>query len=99
MTLGLEEFVRRFCLHVLPERFVKIRHYGLLGNRQRQKRLACARALLAPSPPPWAPVPRLKSNPAPSHRGRVVLSVINRRWFSCGRLHPRAPAGSLPYWT
>lgn len=53
MTLGLEEFVRRFCLHVLPERFVKIRHYGLLGNRQRQQRLARARQLLgcsAPSP-------------------------------------------------
>jgi hypothetical protein len=46
MTLGIEEFVRRFCLHILPERFVKIRHYGLLGNRQRQQRLAQARKLL-----------------------------------------------------
>jgi len=52
MRLGIEEFVRRFCLHVLPERFVKIRHYGLLGNRQRQQRLACARKLLGASPPP-----------------------------------------------
>jgi len=51
MTLNTPEFVRRFCLHVLPERFVKIRHYGLLANRQRQKRLACARALLGASPP------------------------------------------------
>jgi len=46
MTLETVEFVRRFCLHVLPERFVKIRHYGLLGNRQKQTRLAVARALL-----------------------------------------------------
>lgn len=52
MTLGLVEFVRRFCLHVLPERFVKIRHYGLLGNRQRQERLARARKLLGISVPP-----------------------------------------------
>ena len=52
MTLGLIEFVRRFCLHVLPERFVKIRHYGLLGNRQRQQRLARARLLLGAEPPP-----------------------------------------------
>lgn len=52
MTLGLDEFVRRFCLHVLPERFVKIRHYGLLGNRQRQQRLARARQLLGTSAPP-----------------------------------------------
>ena len=51
MTLGLDEFVRRFCLHVLPERFVKIRHYGLLGNRQRQQRLAQARQLLGTSAP------------------------------------------------
>jgi len=52
MTLGTEEFVRRFCLHVLPERFVKIRHYGLLGNRKRQERLEFARRLLGASPPP-----------------------------------------------
>jgi len=52
MTLGVEEFVRRFCLHVLPERFVKIRHYGLLGNRKRQERLGFARKLLGASPPP-----------------------------------------------
>lgn len=45
-TLSTTEFVRRFCLHVLPERFVRIRHYGLLGNRQRQERLARARTLL-----------------------------------------------------
>lgn len=46
MTLDTVEFVRRFCLHILPERFVKIRHYGLLGNRQRAERLAQARQLL-----------------------------------------------------
>jgi hypothetical protein len=47
MSLGLKEFVRRFCLHLLPERFVKIRHFGFLSNRQRQTRIAQARALLA----------------------------------------------------
>ena len=52
MTLAVQEFVRRFCLHVLPERFVKIRHYGLLGNRQRRERLACARELLGVCAPP-----------------------------------------------
>jgi hypothetical protein len=59
MTLGTPEFVRRFCLHVLPERFVKIRHYGLLSNRQKQARLARARQLLgaAPLPEPMEPKP------------------------------------------
>lgn len=67
MTLSTAEFVRRFCLHVLPERFVKIRHYGLLGNRQRQTRLARARTLLG-VPPPAAPkpVPELLRAPLPS---------------------------------
>jgi len=48
MTLGLAEFLRRFCLHLLPERFVKIRHYGFLSNRLRQTKVARARALLIP---------------------------------------------------
>lgn len=55
MTLATAEFVRRFCLHVLPERFVKIRHYGLLGNRQKQTRLARARELLGMTPKPTPP--------------------------------------------
>ncbi len=51
MRLDTTEFVRRFCLHILPERFVKIRHYGLLGNRQRRERLEEARQLLAVARP------------------------------------------------
>ena len=51
MTLGVAEFVRRFCLHLLPERFVKIRHYGLVANNQRQANVTRARALLSPPTP------------------------------------------------
>ena len=55
MTLGADEFIRRFLLHVLPAGFQRIRHYGLLGNRARQGKLARCRALLrAPQPPPRA---------------------------------------------
>jgi hypothetical protein len=61
LTLGTAEFVRRFCLHVLPERFVKIRHYGLLGNRQKQVRLARARELVGVAPPP----PSIEPKPLP----------------------------------
>ena len=68
MTLGTAEFVRRFALHVLPERFVKIRHYGLLGNRQKQARLARARELLGaalvPKPTQVRPLPELLQAPA-----------------------------------
>jgi len=51
MTLGVTEFVRRFCLHLLPKGLVKIRHFGFLSNRQRQTRVAQARALLQPVAP------------------------------------------------
>jgi len=51
MTLAIAEFVRRFCLHLLPKGLVKIRHFGFLSNRQRQTRLAQARALLQPVTP------------------------------------------------
>ncbi len=65
LTLGTAEFVRRFCLHVLPERFVKIRHYGLLGNRQKQARLARARELLGAVPVPESgPRPELLRTPS-----------------------------------
>jgi hypothetical protein len=47
MTLAACEFLRRFLQHVLPRSFVKIRHYGLLANAQRQERLALCRRLLA----------------------------------------------------
>lgn len=33
MTLEAEEFLRRFCLHILPPGFTKIRHYGILASR------------------------------------------------------------------
>ena len=47
MTVDADEFIRRFLLHVLPDRFVKIRHYGLLGNRCRRKKIDLCRELLA----------------------------------------------------
>ncbi len=37
MVLDAEEFIRRFTLHILPPRFMKIRHFGLLGNRNKTK--------------------------------------------------------------
>ncbi|MCJ7689218.1 MAG: IS91 family transposase [Clostridiaceae bacterium] len=39
MTLAVDEFIRRFLMHVLPRKFVKIRHYGILSNRNRSTKL------------------------------------------------------------
>jgi hypothetical protein len=46
MKLSAIEFVRRFLMHVLPSGFVRVRHYGILGNRHRQEKLALCRELL-----------------------------------------------------
>jgi hypothetical protein len=46
MTLSADEFIRRFLLHVLPHRYVRIRHFGLLGNRKRKDNIALCRRLL-----------------------------------------------------
>jgi hypothetical protein len=48
MKLSSLEFLRRFLLHVLPDGFMRIRHYGLLANRCRKDKLARCRELLAP---------------------------------------------------
>jgi len=64
-TLPVATFVRRFCQHLLPRSFTKIRHYGLLANQARKRLIPRVRAALgrqrrrAPSPAapePWRPV-------------------------------------------
>lgn len=46
MSLPAVEFIRRFLQHILPQQFVRVRHYGLLAPRYRQKKLAYCHALL-----------------------------------------------------
>jgi hypothetical protein len=52
MTLATDEFIRRFLIHVLPQGFHRIRHYGLFANGGRSENLARARQLLQVPPPP-----------------------------------------------
>ena len=52
MRLPAAEFVRRFLLHVLPDGFHRIRHYGLLANGHRAAMLARCRELLDVPPAP-----------------------------------------------
>jgi len=52
MALEAEEFIRRFLLHVVPDGFVRIRHFGLLANRTRTTKLARCRQLLGQPPAP-----------------------------------------------
>ncbi|MEE8616759.1 MAG: IS91 family transposase, partial [Roseateles sp.] len=47
LTLATSEFIRRFLIHVLPQGFHRIRHYGLFANHVRAKQLTRLRQLLA----------------------------------------------------
>ena len=61
MALAAPEFLRRFLLHVLPVGFVRIRHYGVLGNRDRSTRLGSCRTILKMERPALQPA---ESTPA-----------------------------------
>ena len=45
MRVSAGEFIRRFLIHILPDRFMKIRHYGLLGNRNKTEKLGLCKRL------------------------------------------------------
>lgn len=60
MTLKAEEFIRRFLLHTLPASFMRIRHFGFLANRSKQRDLPRCRELLGLSAE--IPEPTEKSN-------------------------------------
>ena len=87
MSLDSGEFIRRFLLHVLPDGFHRIRHYGFLANGVRVNAIAKARALMgaaAPSQP--APEADAFAAPCPCCGGRMI--VVER--FERGHA-PRRP--------
>jgi hypothetical protein len=65
MMLDAVEFIRRFMLHILPGGFVRIRQFGFLANRVRNRKLALCRALLgAPSVPPRSALAEVRGRKA-----------------------------------
>ena len=48
--LSAVEFLRRFCLHILPKGFVRMRHYGILASRNKAKELNMAKKDLGQAP-------------------------------------------------
>ena len=54
LTLDAEEFIRRFLMHVLPDGFMRIRHYGILSNRSRRTKLVVAKTLLGVNDPDFS---------------------------------------------
>jgi hypothetical protein len=98
MTLAAGEFIRRFLLHTLPSGWVRMRHYGILGNRCRAHTLPASRiALSQPPPVPSAP----ESAPALMRR---LTGIDIERCPHCHRgrlaviapLYPWGPLADVP---
>ena len=85
MRLCTAEFIRRFLIHVLPDRFHRIRHYGLLASSKRKVNIAKVRTLLGAQPPkledtPAAEVvPLTLREPCPDCGGAMRIIEIFRR--------------------
>ena len=95
MTLGVDEFIRRFLLHVLPRGFHRIRHYGILASSNREVSLERIRALLAVAAPPKDDPPIKPADvrpPCPCCGGHMVVIEIFERW----RQARPPPRGSVP---
>ena len=79
LTLDADEFLRRFLLHVLPKRFVRIRYFGFLASRCRTVQLPqCRRALAGATAPPPAPPPPEPPRSWPCPRCGASMRVIER---------------------
>jgi len=90
--LPAEQFLRRFLTHVLPDGFMRIRHYGLLANRGRRQRLDHVRRLLGASG-------RAVADPPPQTAAEWMLAVLGidiDRCPVCGEVLQRESLPPLP---
>lgn len=85
MTLSVTEFLRRFSLHILPFRFVKIRHYGIMSNNSRKVSLPLARTLTdSPEPRP------------PSSKTEIIERLIGHKLGSCPNCGAKTTSSVIP---
>jgi Putative transposase len=81
MTLAAQEFIRRFLLHVLPNGFMRIRHFGFLANRSKKQTLSRCRQLLGVPVPP--------ANPAARSALELMRELTGVDFSRCPPLPPR----------
>ena len=100
MRLNTHEFIRRFMMHVLPDRFHRIRHYGFLAGSGRKKKVAQIRALLGDiksaerdQPPAEAAPPLTLREPCPDCGGPMrIIETFRRGQTPRTRAPPRKQA-------
>ena len=93
MTLAADEFIRRFLLHTLPDRFHRIRHYGFLANGCRVAELALCRRLLAAPTPPEPPTADYRERYRRlTGRSLDICPCCGGPMISLGALRPERPS-------
>ena len=100
MRLNTHEFIRRFMMHVLPDRFHRIRHYGFLAGAGRKEKVAQIRALIGDiksaeqdQPPAEAPPPLTLREPCPDCGGPMrIIETFRRGQIPQTRAPPRKQA-------
>ncbi|WP_370282873.1 phage integrase N-terminal SAM-like domain-containing protein [Pseudooceanicola sp.] len=98
MRLATPEFIRRFLIHVLPDGFHRIRHYGLLASSARKANITKIRALLCVQQPDRVATPEPKTEiapltlrePCPScGRPMRIVEIFRRGQIPMSRAPPR----------
>jgi hypothetical protein len=87
MQMATPEFIRRFLIHVLPDGFHRIRHYGLLASATRKANIRTIRALVCVERPDQTPasgpnaeiIPLTLREPCPCCGGPMRIIEIFRR--------------------
>jgi len=99
MRLTTDEFIRRFLMHVLPDGFHRIRHYGLLASAQHKTNIAKVRALIGSSAPEQEPsseddpAPLTLQEPCPCCGGTMlIIETFKRGQVPRSRAPPREQA-------
>ena len=99
MRLATDEFIRRFLIHVLPDGFHRIRHYGLLASSKCQANIAKARTLLGADkvkhddPPAAEVIPLTLREPCPDCGGAMrIIETFRRGQKPQSRAPPRKAA-------
>jgi Putative transposase len=94
MTLATHEFIRRFLIHILPNGFHRIRHYGLFASSKRVENIARTRQLLVvpePHTEPDDPAEHNEPHPCPHCGGRMIVIET----FARGSTPRHRPTGPL----
>jgi hypothetical protein len=107
MTLDGQEFLRRFCLHIPPKGFRRMRHYGILSNAQKGTALEAIRKQLLPSA---LPVVKQTKKELREVAIQKLLDGRPSNWCACCKTatmvrigeipkQTRPPPCELPYWS